>query len=79
MSLTLRGRRVNGLPVRTLCTIIAILNMARHGNGVYVEIGLSHLARNLSDSGWGGCWWYGVRVYPPGPSRPMVPKGAWLS
>ena len=79
-ALTIRGRRLNGLPVGTLICMVAVLNMARHGGGTYVEMGLGALARGLSERAWGGSWWRLVcfRGQPP-QIRGMRPTGAWLS
>lgn len=75
--LSIRGRRVNGLPAGTLICVVAALNMARHAGGSYVEIGISTLARDLSGPQWGGCWWFPIAFRMPGPSQPMIPDGAW--
>ncbi len=79
MTLSLRGRRLNGLPGLTLICIVIALNLARHREGIYIEEGLGSLARDLSRAEWGGCWWYPLGFQAPGPSKPMVPEGAWLS
>jgi len=79
-ALTIRGRRLNDLPVGTLICMVAILNMARHSGGTYVEVGLSALARGLSVAEWGGSWWRPVCfVGKPPQMHAMRPTGAWLS
>ena len=41
---TIRGERRNGLPVRTLMTVVVALNLARRAGGCYVEDGIKRLA-----------------------------------
>jgi len=76
--LTLRGRRVNGLPAGTLICIVAVLNLARHGEGVYVEPCLASLCAKLAWSQWGGSYWV-IPVSKVWVTGAMVPTGAWLS
>lgn len=77
--LSIRGQRRNGLPVRTLMTVVVALNMARRAGGCYVEDGIKRLARDMADPQWGGSQWCLLPFRLPKLCRPMVPTGAELS
>ena len=73
------GKRNNGLPFRTLVTVVVALNLARRAGGVYVEDGMKRLAHLGAGPESGGSWWFPIRFSMPKPMVLVVPQYMELS